>query len=110
MAAVFALFLGGAVACGESVGVDGRTVGGACRDSTECADQSRCVTGGDFPGGMCTRNCANHDDCPAGARCVDKDDGICLLACETPADCRGGYTCKARKNELEGGESLVCIE
>lgn len=97
-----------ATGCGEDVGPLGASVGGACASNVDCDSGSRCLTGGDFPEGTCTRNCARHDDCPSGSRCVSKEGGVCLLACELPSDCRGGYTCKGEKNQEIGGESLVC--
>lgn len=96
-------------ACG-GVGVEGTIVGGPCTTSEDCSSGSRCLTSGDFPGGTCTQNCSEHLDCPEGARCISKESGICLLECELPADCRGGYTCKGKSNETGGGESLVCIK
>jgi hypothetical protein len=97
-------------ACGGSVGIEGSSVGGACTNNTACASQSRCLTSGDFPGGYCTVNCANHDECPAGTRCIKKENGVCLLQCAEPAECRGGYTCKGKENQSGGGESLICIK
>ncbi|MCC7384721.1 MAG: hypothetical protein IT384_22925 [Deltaproteobacteria bacterium] len=96
--------------CGGSVGVDGSTVGGPCTTNTDCSSSSRCLTSGDFPGGYCTVNCAKHEDCPTDARCIEKESGVCLQQCELPQDCRGGYTCKGKKNQFGGGESLVCIK
>jgi hypothetical protein len=96
--------------CGEAVGPSGTSVGAACAGNDECSPQSRCLIGGDFPGGMCTVNCADHDDCPSGSKCIKKEGGVCLPACEVPGDCRGGYTCKAKDNQFTGGQSLVCIE
>lgn len=94
----------------DGVGVDSDLVGGPCTSSTECSSQSRCLTDDDFPGGTCTMNCAKHEDCPSGARCIEKEGGVCLLQCDLPGDCRGGYTCKGVKNQFGGGESLVCID
>ncbi len=96
-------------ACGDDdgVGLFGDEVGGPCRDSNDC--QYRCQGGGDFPQGTCTLPCNIDDDCPLGTYCVKKEDGICLLGCDHPADCRDGYTCKGVENNGTEGESLVCI-
>ena len=96
-------------ACGDDVGGEGTTVGGPCTTNADCSSQSRCLTEGEFPGGTCTVNCASHDDCPFGARCISKEGGICLVECEVPADCRGGYSCEGESNAEGGGDSLVCI-
>ena len=99
-----------ALACAPAVGTEGLEVGGPCTTSTDCGDQSRCLTGKHFPGGTCGQNCNSHEECPDGTRCIDKEGGVCLLGCEIPGDCRGGYTCKGEDNQSGGGEALVCIE
>jgi hypothetical protein len=96
--------------CGSSVGIEGEYVGGACAADAECDADSRCLTKDDFPGGTCSVVCTKHEDCPDDTRCIEKEGGICLLTCELPGDCRGGYTCKGVKNQFGGGESLVCIK
>lgn len=97
------------LACGSSdVGTNGGLVGGACATDRDC--ESRCQTGGSFPGGTCTVSCRVDDDCPGGTFCIDTEGGICLLACELPRDCRAGYTCKGRPNRGRPGESLVCSD
>jgi hypothetical protein len=106
--AVFALLLT-TTACGDDVGNEGRTVGGPCATNVDCSSESRCLTGGDFAGGTCVVNCNSHEDCPFGARCISKESGVCLLACEVPADCRGGYNCEGESNNEGGGDSLVCV-
>ena len=95
---------------GCGVGNDGDVVGGPCRDDTDCASGSFCLAEKDFPGGTCTVRCGSHDDCPSDTRCVEEDNGVCLLECYEPEECRGGYTCKGKKNQSGGGESLVCID
>lgn len=101
------LFIAG---CSGGVGVEGRYIGGPCTSMEDCDSESRCLTKDDFPEGTCTVGCRNQDDCPDDARCVEKEGGVCLLQCELPGDCRGGYTCKGVKNQFGGGESLVCID
>jgi len=107
---VLAAIIFASASCGDDVGNSGTAVGGPCSSNVDCSPQSRCVTSGDFPGGTCAINCASHEDCPFGTRCVSKEDGICLLQCEVPADCRGGYSCKGESNASGGGDSLVCID
>ena len=95
-------------ACTSGVGFDGPVVGGPCAYNADC--EFRCATDGDFPQGTCIKPCNTDDDCPDTTFCINKDGGICLLGCEVPSDCRGGYTCKGKENRGHGGESLVCIE
>lgn len=97
-------------ACGPGVGNEGDLVGGPCTTDADCAEESRCMTGGDFPGGTCATRCSSHDDCPEGTRCVSEEGGACLLQCEVPDDCRAGYSCRGQENESGGGDSLVCID
>lgn len=97
-------------ACGEDVGPTGAVVGGPCLVNTDCAPSSRCLTGGDFPGGSCAVNCASDADCPGGAACVSSEGGVCLLACVYSTDCRGGYVCKGKSRKGLSGEALVCIK
>lgn len=101
------LLLGGA--CGDDgVGSDGALVGAACQSTNDCDE--RCLTGGDYPQGMCTASCSSDGDCPDGTNCIDKEGGVCMLACDLPSDCRGGYTCKGEDNKGHAGESLVCFK
>lgn len=94
-------------ACGgEEVGNEGTLVGGSCESDSDCDED--CLTGGDYPEGICSVSCATDDDCPGGTHCIDEDGGICMLACEVPSDCRGGYTCQGEENRGHGGDSLVC--
>jgi hypothetical protein len=93
-------------ACGDHVGNNGSLVGGPCVDSGDC--QFLCQQGGEFPQGLCTRPCLVDNDCPDGTYCIDTEGGICMLGCDIPSDCRGGYNCRGRRNRGTGGDSLVC--
>lgn len=97
------------VACGGGVGVAGTAVGGPCAANIDCASTSRCETGGDFPEGMCVASCGGDADCPAGARCIGKKDGICVPECTSNAECRGNYECKDQDGK-SGGKVLVCLK
>ncbi len=94
-------------ACGDDAGIDSPDVGGRCAGNVDCATDSYCESGSDFPDGMCTRSCGNIDDCPVGSSCMSKEGGICMLECGADADCRGGYKCKDQ-DRREGGKALVC--
>jgi hypothetical protein len=96
-------------ACGnDGVGNNGGYVGGSCQGDRDCDEE--CLRGGDFPDGTCSVSCNEDYDCPSDTYCVDKEGGHCLLSCDRPADCRGGYTCKGVNNKGHSGESLVCIK
>lgn len=95
-ALVVSLVLG----CGDDIGAE-------CRQHSDCDD--RCVTGREFPDGMCTRTCDSDNDCPSGTSCVDERDGICLLRCEADRDCPGGYECDEERRRGDSGEVEVCI-
>ena len=97
--------------CGDDgVGASGSVVGGPCASTDACAAGSFCVTGGDFPDGTCTVSCRSDPECPEGTACVDKQGGVCLLACLYPQDCRAGYTCKGEDRAFGGGDALVCSD
>ena len=95
---------------GDSVGVTGEVVGGACVLHQDCAPGSTCLTGGDFPGGTCSVPCDSDLDCPVSSVCIKKDGGYCLLTCDSHLDCRAGYICDVRDREGGGGKALVCIK
>ena len=101
--------------CGDDedrylVSVDGPLVGGPCLNILDCVSGSFCAQGGDFPEGTCTERCGDHDNCPGPSLCVDKMEGVCLLACTRDSDCRGGYKCKDVNDHVGNGKSLVCIK
>jgi hypothetical protein len=105
--AAFAICMLFACSGNDGVGNDGAYIGGPCVSSSQCDFQ--CSTSGEFPQGTCTKPCASDGDCPGGTFCIDREGGICLLGCDLPSDCRGGYNCKGEKNRGHGGDSLVCI-
>jgi hypothetical protein len=108
---MFVLTLGvvGLAGCGgDGVGTDGDLVGGACAANADCED--RCLTGADYPEGVCSLSCASDTDCPESTYCIEDGGGVCMLACARPSDCRGGYTCKGKRNQGHGGDSLVCFK
>ena len=65
---------------------------------------------GDFPDGTCSVPCSSDFGCPSGTKCIDKEGGVCLLLCQSVADCRGNYKCQPRDHFKIGGQSSVCIE
>ena len=65
----------------------------------------------EFPGGLCTRSCANNDDCPGGTFCIDKREGLCVTECSSHDECAdfgAGYICKD-KDDVHGRKQLVCL-
>lgn len=92
------------------VGHDGAIVGGPCRMKEECAMDSQCAIGGEFPRGTCTKLCRDDADCPEGSGCVDIAGGLCLLLCNDDADCRDGYECEDEPRRGASGKATVCIE
>lgn len=98
--AMVLLLVAFAFGCGDDIGAE-------CSQHADCDE--RCVTGGDFPGGMCTLSCDGDPDCPSGTSCVAEEDGICLLQCEADRDCPGGYECDDVRRRGSGGEAQVCI-
>lgn len=89
-----------AVGCGGE-----REVGGECDRHADC--NQRCLTGSEFPDGMCTVSCDDDYDCPSDASCVSRRDGVCLLMCDR--DCPGGYECDSESRRGHGGRTDVCI-
>lgn len=110
---VFALTmaLGG---CASEVGNDGAKVGGSCVVSSECAADSRCLTGAAWPNGYCAQTCTTNEDCAEGAICSELEGGVCIVECAGTADCRtseddGGYTCGELPVRGAGGTFNGCI-
>jgi len=94
-------------ACGP-VGPGSRVVGGPCRDDVDCARGGVCLTGRDYPDGMCALQCRDSRDCPRSAECADRSGGVCLQLCDVDADCRGGYACKNKKVK-HGPDAPMCV-
>jgi hypothetical protein len=70
-------------------------IGDKCDTSNECPTGTVCDT--DSPGGYClTYNCETDEECPENSVCVafTKAISYCLLKCDKPSDCRGGYACR----------------
>lgn len=86
----------------------GERVGNSCRDDMDCARGSFCLTGRDFPDGMCTHDCDFDRDCPSYARCVEDEGGVCLLECDVDRDCPARYECQSRDREDGPGRVEVC--
>ncbi len=96
-------------ACGSSD--VSRELGAQCQAKRDCDE--RCLSGEDFPSGMCTLSCETDQDCPTLSRCIDAEGGVCLYRCQVPADCEflgTGWNCLAQeRREVAGEEVLVCI-
>ncbi len=98
--------------CGALGGcaVDTRAVGAPCMEELDCAAGSICVRGSRFPDGVCTVICDDEFACRAGGSCVDLNGGVCLLPCDSDADCdRPGYTCQEVSARRESGTLPVCV-
>lgn len=105
------LFACSVLGCGDGgVGPEGDVVGGSCTGDGQCAEGSRCLVEGDFPGGTCTVDCDSQADCPSGSACVQENDGTCLLSCESASDCRAGYDCEEKSRRGASGGAFVCID
>ena len=93
-----------------------RAVGARCDNDTDCDDT--CQDGDDYPGGFCTLSCDSSEGCPKGARCVDRDNGICLFGCiptepgSAANDCSFlgvGWRCETKNARDDGREVTVCV-
>jgi len=80
----------------------GAGLGDACSDSTDCGRSGLCLAEDPFgfPGGYCSSSCNPMltGECGGGV-CVETDapdQGLCLLGCTMPTDCRAGYGCNDR--------------
>ncbi len=89
-------------------------LGAACGSTLDCT--FLCLPDGDdFPGGFCSKTCARDDECPAAARCVDKEGGVCLFECRDDRDCDflqigtgPDWRC-AEVDAMEEGTRFVCL-
>ncbi len=110
----FCIVLGITSSCG---GADvSRSLGARCDSNSECDE--RCQDGNDYPGGFCTLSCDVTRDCPAGALCTDRDNGICLFGCRPSEagseidECRFlgvGWRCETQPGREAGSEVSVCL-
>jgi hypothetical protein len=89
-------------------------LGASCSDPAECT--SLCLVPSDeTPGGLCTRRCQSHLDCPGTALCATRFDGVCLYECRDDRDCEflasaSGAGWRCHDAEAQGGGSvLVCL-
>ncbi len=92
----------------ELVGEDSPVVGGGCFENDAC--EEICMTGDDWPGGMCTVECEDDRDCPDLSYCVAIERGICLMDCIEDDDCPSGYECDDIDREGHRGEVYVCVK
>lgn len=99
--------IGAALAACQSSDVS-RDLGARCDKRSECNEL--CASGTAYPGGFCTELCATRDDCPSGATCADRENGICLFECARDSDCAflgAGWGCQAV--DLRGGGIKVMV-
>lgn len=84
-----------------------------CDQNSDCPG-GRCVEG--LPGGLCTANCAHHEDCPEGTLCIDTEavQGICLFPCPDEGTCGdlvgSGYVCDTETDIETDADRRVCID
>ncbi|HOX44133.1 MAG TPA: hypothetical protein PK668_11075 [Myxococcota bacterium] len=87
--------------CGEPACAPDGELGGCCRVQEDCGGELDCLT--QVPGGLCSRDCAADQLCPAGSTCVrviSEGQGelgsACLRTCgDGLPDCRAGWGCRA---------------
>ena len=95
-------------ACGgHDAGEIDDVIGAMCSTDRDC--DSRCYSGGDFPGGFCSIPCASDNDCPSDTFCMSESDGVCMYACPE-FDCSrlgNGWECRDRDRQ-NGGRVTVC--
>ena len=89
-----------------------REIGARCDSARECDD--RCLPpSGDFPDGLCTRDCQSSGECPDDTDCIDKDNGVCLFTCSFDQDCSFlGMGWECRELNVRGtaaGKVKACI-
>src|SRR5262249_54996934 len=93
-----------------------RRLGARCFATNDCDD--RCLAGPQWPGGFCTTDCLNDQECTNQAACVTTGSGsVCLFRCLDDADCAfldpehpSAWKCKERDTPSGGGaKELVCV-
>lgn len=91
---------------------DKAATGESCSANSECAD-NRCITGGSFPGGICTPACNDNADCPADFSCISRSSGMCLRNCTATSQCAAehdaSWQCRDESLQEGGGNRMVCI-
>ena len=111
---LFAAAAAGVVAaggCGVSSDVS-RKLGARCDNKDQCDE--RCLTGAQYPDGLCSVSCDRDSDCPAGASCADLEGGVCLFACRRADECTflgTGWQCLSQpeRGANPGDQVMVCI-
>jgi len=101
----------------QELSIDVRaTTGAACNGQPECENGLFCQKGEGFSGGYCAKYpCGGDQDCPPGTHCVNDPDsgGLCLRACESPADCNTSppqsQDCVGRAGPSGAGCPTVCV-
>jgi hypothetical protein len=71
-----------------------REFGAECTQNADCDDH--CLSGSDWPDGLCTTTCDTDSDCPDIAHCIAEDGGSCAFSCGSDGDCSflgSGYGC-----------------
>ncbi|AWV89002.1 hypothetical protein [Bradymonas sediminis] len=85
-------------------------VGDTCAHDRDCPAPGTCLTGGDYPGGMCSVECNHSGQCPSATECIDKSGGVCLFRCDSNRDCPNNWECSSEK--LRGNKDVkvkICI-
>ncbi len=92
-------------------GSDGGTqpaIGDPCETGSDCGTLGCALS---LPGGYCTLECEQADDCPSGSVCLVQGGlGLCLRACTGATTCRDGYTCNHGVCDLPCAEDAECFE
>lgn len=86
-----------------------REVGARCTRESDCT--SRCLDGGKWPGGFCSRSCDDSGGCPSETVCAKEDGGVCAFDCITDGDCDflgASYRCKEVDLQSGAGKVGIC--
>ena len=85
--------------------------GDTCSTASDCinaAENPKCITGEDWPGGYCSAECDKNADCYNGGSKVECYQGQCIAKC-TYNEVRSGYQCISGKILPEGtGVTASC--